>query len=131
MFKFIGMLIPLLIIAGIGYLIWYLYMKARYKTVAPNEAIIITGPNVGNADKEENVYKDNEGRYMRIIRGSGYRMRMFQSSNKVSLKSFQLKTEVPSVFTEGGLEVSANATIKVADDLQGIVKYAEQFLGKD
>lgn len=133
MFKFIVILIPLLFVAGIGSLIWYVYMKARYKTVAPNEAIIITGPNVGNPDKEKNVYKDDEGRYMRIIRGSGYKMKMFQSSNKVSLKSFQLKTEVPSVFTEGGLEVSANAiaTIKVADDLKGIVKYAEQFLGKD
>ena len=133
MFKFIGILIPLLIVAGIGFIIWYLFMKTRYKTVASNEAMIITGPKLGDPEKENNVYKDDEGRYMRIIRGSGYRMRMFQSSNKVSLKSFQLNIETPKVYTEGGLGVKAQAiaTVKVADDLNGIVKYAEQFLGKD
>lgn len=134
MFKFIGILIPLLIIAGIGFIIWYLFMKTRYKTVASNEAMIITGPKVGDPKKENNVYKDDEGRHMRIIRGGGYRMKMFQSSNKVSLKSFQLSIETPKkIYTENGLGVRAQAiaTVKVADDLNGIVKYAEQFLGKD
>lgn len=133
MFKIIGILIPLLIVAGIGSLIWYIFMKTRYKTVASNEAMIITGPKVGDPEKEKNVYKDDEGRHMRIIRGGGYRMKMFQSSNKVSLKSFQLNIETPQVYTEGGLGVKAQAiaTVKVADDLNGIVKYAEQFLGKD
>lgn len=133
MFKLIGILIPLLIIAGIGSLIWYIFMKTRYKTVASNEAMIITGPKVGDPNKEKNVYKDDEGRHMRIIRGGGYRMKMFQSSNKVSLKSFQLDIQTPKVYTEGGLGVRAQAiaTVKVADDLNGIVKYAEQFLGKD
>lgn len=133
MFKIIGILIPLLIVAGIGSLIWYIFMKTRYKTVASNEAMIITGPKVGDPEKEKNVYKDDEGRHMRIIRGGGYRMKMFQSSNKVSLKSFQLNIETPQVYTEGGLGVKAQAiaTVKVANDLNGIVKYAEQFLGKD
>ena len=133
MFNFISILIPLLIVAGIGAFIWYIFMKTRYKTVASNEAMIITGPKVGDPKKEKNVYKDDEGRHMRIIRGGGYRMRMFQSSNKVSLKSFQLDINTPKVYTEGGLGVKAQAiaTVKVADDLNGIVKYAEQFLGKD
>lgn len=133
MLKFIGILIPLLIIAGIGSLIWYIFMKTRYKTVASNEAMIITGPKVGDPNKEKNVYKDDEGRHMRIIRGGGYRMKMFQSSSKVSLKSFQLDIQTPKVYTEGGLGVRAQAiaTVKVADELNGIVKYAEQFLGKD
>lgn len=134
MFNFISILIPLLIVAGIGAFIWYIFMKTRYKTVASNEAMIITGPKVGDPKKEKNVYKDDEGRHMRIIRGGGYRMKMFQSSNKVSLKSFQLNIETPKkIYTENGLGVRAQAiaTVKVADDLNGIVKYAEQFLGKD
>ena len=107
MFNFISILIPLLIVAGIGAFIWYIFMKTRYKTVASNEAMIITGPKVGDPKKEKNVYKDDEGRHMRIIRGGGYRMRMFQSSNKVSLKSFQLDINTPKVYTEGGLGVKA------------------------
>lgn len=116
----------------IGFIVWYLYMKARFKTVPSNEALIITGPNIGDPEKEANVYKDSEGRHMRIIRGGGYRMKMFQSSTRVSLQSFQLKIETPTVWTKEGVGVQAEAvaTVKVADQLQGIVKYAEQFLGK-
>lgn len=122
-------IIGLIIFGGI---VWYLYMKARFKTVPSNEALIITGPKIGDSEKESNVYKDNEGRHLRVVRGGGYRMKMFQSSTKVSLQSFQLKIETPTVWTaEGvGIQAEAVATVKVADELKGIVKYAEQFLGK-
>ncbi|OEK68678.1 flotillin [Staphylococcus equorum] len=115
-----------------GGLIWYLYMKARFKTVPSNEALIITGPNIGDPKSESNVYQDDEGRHMRVVRGGGYRMKMFQSSTRVSLKSFQLEIKTPVVWTKAGvgIEAEAVATVKVADQLQGIVKYAEQFLGK-
>lgn len=115
-----------------GSLVWYLYMKARFKTVPSNEALIITGPNIGNPKTESNVYQDDEGRHMRVVRGGGYRMKMFQSSTRISLKSFQLEIKTPVVWTKAGvgIEAEAVATVKVADQLQGIVKYAEQFLGK-
>lgn len=130
MLKFIAILIPLLILAAIGFVAWYFYMKLRFKTVSSNEALIVTGPKLGNGD---NVYKDENGRYMKVIRGGGHRLRMFQHAEPISLKSFQLYIKTPKVYTEQkvGVYGYATATVKVADSLEGIVKYAEQFLGKD
>ncbi|MGX9977297.1 flotillin family protein [Staphylococcus gallinarum] len=128
-------LIGISVIVGLVLLIaivWYLYMKARFKTVPSNEALIITGPNIGDPKTESNVYQDDEGRHLRVVRGGGYRMKMFQSSTRISLKSFQLEIKTPLVWTKAGvgIEAEAVATVKVADQLEGIVKYAEQFLGK-
>lgn len=123
-------IIAAIVIAAIG---WYLFMKARYRTVPSNEALIVTGPNLGDEAKETNIYKDDQGRYMKVIRGGGHRLRLFQTGTKVSLKSFQLQISTPKVYTLEGVGIygQAVATVKVADDLDGIVKYAEQFLGKD
>lgn len=122
--------IAVLIIAAVG---WYLFMKARYRTVPSNEALIVTGPNLGDETKETNIYKDDQGRYMKVIRGGGHRLKLFQTGTRVSLKSFQLQISTPKVYTLEGVGIygQAVATVKVADDLDGIVKYAEQFLGKD
>jgi len=122
--------IAVLIIAAAG---WYLFMKARYRTVPSNEALIVTGPNLGDETKETNIYKDDQGRYMKVIRGGGHRLKLFQTGTRVSLKSFQLQISTPKVYTLEGVGIygEAVATVKVADDLDGIVKYAEQFLGKD
>lgn len=69
------LLIVLGVVASVG---WYFFMKLRFKTVRSNEALIITGPNLGNPDKDPSIYKDNEGRYMKVIRGGGTRLRLFQ-----------------------------------------------------
>ncbi|SDK71109.1 flotillin family protein [Lacicoccus qingdaonensis] len=123
-------IVAVLIIGAIG---WYLFMKARYRTVPSNEALIVTGPNLGDETKETNIYKDDQGRYMKVIRGGGHRLKLFQTGTRVSLKSFQLQISTPKVYTLEGVGIygQAVATVKVADDLDGIVKYAEQFLGKD
>ena len=68
--------IAVLIIAAVG---WYLFMKARYRTVPSNEALIVTGPNLGDETKETNFYKDDQGRYMKVIRGGGHRLKLFQT----------------------------------------------------
>lgn len=144
MIKLVFGLIFLLVLSAAGFVGWYFYMKLRFKTVSSNEALIITGTNLGNPDKEPNVIKDDSGRYMKIIRGGGHRLRMFQTANTISLKSFQLKLETPKVYTKEGVGLygQAVATIKVADNIKsadeidnadeigGIVQYAEQFLGK-
>lgn len=125
----VGLLIALLIVIG---MVWYSYMKVRYRTVPSNEALIVTGPNLGDPGKDASIYKDDQGRYMKVIRGGGHRLRMFQTGTRVSLKSFQLHLTTPKVYTQQGVGIygEAVATVKVADTLQGIVKYAEQFLGK-
>lgn len=125
-------LIFLLVAGAIGFVVWYFYMKVRFKTVSSNEAGIITGTRLGDPAKEPNVVKDESGRYMKIIRGGGHRLKMFQSFDRISLKSFQLKLDTPKVYTKDGVGLygQAVATIKVSESISGIVQYAEQFLGK-
>lgn len=126
----IAVLVVLAILAGIGYFFW---MKIRYRTAKSNQALIITGPKLGDPEKDTNIFTDDEGRSMKIIRGGGYRLRRFQTSTPVNLTSFQLKLATPRVYTNGGVPIVADAVamVKVADTLNGIANYAEQFLGKD
>ena len=132
MLGFLAVLIPLLILAAIGGVIYYLWVRIRYRTAKSNEALIITGPKLGDPEKETNLFSDSEGRSMKIIRGGGYRLRRFQISTPVNLTSFQLKLSTPRVYTLGGVPIVADAVamVKVADTLNGIANYAEQFLGK-
>ncbi|MGM0897479.1 MAG: flotillin family protein [Bacillota bacterium] len=128
----ISILIVILIlaaIAGVGYFFW---MKIRYRTAKSNEALIITGPKLGDPKKDTNIFTDDEGRSMKIIRGGGYLLRRFQTSTPVNLTSFQLKLSTPRVYTNAGVPIVADAVamVKVADTLNGIANYAEQFLGK-
>ncbi|MCP3025768.1 flotillin family protein [Halobacillus sp. A5] len=125
-------LIPLLIVIAVVGAVGFFWLKIRYRTAKSNEALIITGPKLGDPEKETNIFTDDEGRSMKIIRGGGYRLKMFQTSTPVNLTSFQLKLETPKVYTNGGVPIVADAVamIKVADSLKGIANYAEQFLGK-
>ncbi|MBM4761031.1 flotillin family protein [Bacillus sp. B15-48] len=135
MATFIGFLVifvPILIIAaliGVGYFFW---VRIRYRTAKSNEALIITGPRLGDPEKESNIFTDLEGRSMKIIRGGGYLLKRFQTATPVNLTSFQLKLSTPRVYTNGGVPIVADAVamVKVADTLNGIANYAEQFLGK-
>lgn len=125
-------LIVAIIFTIIGSVVWFIYMKIRYKTVSSNEALIVTGPKLGDPERDPSIFKDNEGRYMKIIRGGGHRLKLFQSSEKVSLNAFQLDITTPKVYTLEGVPIEADAIamLKVADNLQGTAKYAEQFLGR-
>ena len=136
MFEAAGAIIFLIVVlgvaaaAGVGYFFW---VKIRYRTAKSNQALIITGPKLGDPEKDTNIFTDDEGRSMKIIRGGGYRLRRFQTSTPVNLTSFQLKLATPRVYTNGGVPIVADAVamVKVADTLNGIANYAEQFLGKD
>src|SRR5690625_5581376 len=102
-----------------GCSICYVYMELRYRTAPTNEALIVTGPNLGDEKKEKNIYRDDQGRYMKVIRGGGHRLRMFQTGTKVSLKSFQLEIKTPKVYTQQGVGIygEAVATLKVSASL--------------
>lgn len=125
--KLLFVIVPLLVVGVLGFIGWYFYMKVRFKTVSSNEVGIITGVKLG-----DDVVKDENGRCMKIIRGGGHRLKMFQSFDKIPLKSFQLTLNTPKVYTSEGVGIygTATATIKVSDTKEGIAQYAEQFLGK-
>ncbi|WP_458412964.1 flotillin family protein [Schinkia sp. CFF1] len=118
----------LLVGGGVGFFIF----KKRYRTASSNQALIITGPNLGNPENDQRIFEDENGRSLKIIRGGGIRLRMFQTCTPVDLNSFQIKLTTPKVYTAQGVPVIADAitSVKIADSLHGIANYAEQFLGK-
>ena len=129
---FVGVAAMILFLAAVGGIVWYFYMKLRYKTVGPNEALIITGPKLGKED-DPSIFRDENGRYLKVVRGGGHLLKMFQHPERISLKSFQLYIQTPEVYTEQKVKVyaKATATVKVAESLGGIARYSEQFLGKE
>ncbi|WP_100408206.1 flotillin family protein [Bacillus solitudinis] len=118
----------LLIVGGIGFFIF----KKRYKTASSNQALIITGPKLGDPEEDKRIFFDENGRSLKIIRGGGVRLKLFQTCTPVDLNSFQIKLTTPKVYTLQGVPVIADAftSVKIADTLIGIANYAEQFLGK-
>ncbi|KHE66915.1 epidermal surface antigen, partial [Halobacillus sp. BBL2006] len=78
------------VVALVGGIITFIIFRLRYKTASSNEALIVTGPKLGDPEKEKNVFEDDNGRSVKIIRGGGYRLRMFQTATPIDLTSFQL-----------------------------------------
>src|SRR5699024_12315732 len=132
MFYALIILAALIVLGVIGAIVWYFYMKIRSRTVPSNEALIVNGPNLGEEQKEKNIYRDDQGRYMKVNRGGGHRLKMFQTGTRVSLISFQLAIKTAKVCTQQGVGIygEAVATLKVHDTLSGVVNYAEQCIGK-
>jgi flotillin len=101
----------------------------KYKTVGPDEALIVTGSFLGS----KNVHVDESGNRIKIIRGGGtFVFPVFQQSEPLSLLSSKLEVTTPEVYTEQGVPVTADGTaiIKIGSSISEIATAAEQFLGK-
>ncbi len=101
----------------------------RYRTVGPDEALIVTGSYLGG----RNVQVDESGNKIKIVRGGGtFVLPVFQQSSPLSLLSIKLDVQTPEVYTEQGVPVLADgvAIIKVGNSIGEIATAAEQFLGK-
>lgn len=102
---------------------------AKYKTVGPDEALIVTGSYLGS----KNVHTDDSGNRIKIIRGGGtFLLPVFQQAAPLSLLSSKLEVTTPEVYTEQGVPVMADGTaiIKIGGSISEIATAAEQFLGK-
>jgi Uncharacterized protein conserved in bacteria len=102
---------------------------ARYKTVSPDEAMIVTGSFLGS----KNVAIDDTGRKIKIVRGGGaFILPIFQQAQNLSLLSHKLDVTTPEVYTEQGVPVltDAVAIIKIGGSVEDVATAAEQFLGK-
>lgn len=120
-------LIPVVVIAVI--IVLGLAFWARYKTVSPDEAMIVTGTFLGN----RNISDDQSGRKIKIVRGGGaFIWPIFQKAEYLSLLSRKLDVMTPEVYTEQGVPVSADgvAIIKVGSSIEDVATAAEQFMGK-
>lgn len=117
-------LIVIVIVLVLGLAFW-----ARYKTVGPDEAMIVTGSMLGS----KNVLSDDPGRKIKIVRGGGaFILPIFQEANFLSLLSHKLDVSTPEVYTELGVPVMADgvAIIKIGGSVEDVVTAAEQFMGK-
>ncbi|NOU94169.1 flotillin family protein [Paenibacillus sp. LMG 31456] len=102
---------------------------ARYRTVSPDEAMIVTGAFLGS----RNVMTDESGRSIKIVRGGGaFILPIFQQSQFLSLLSHKLDVSTPEVYTEQGVPVMADgvAIIKIGGSVEDVATAAEQFMGK-
>ncbi|WP_077622930.1 flotillin family protein [Sediminibacillus massiliensis] len=129
----------LLIILGIigagvfiGGIATFIIFRLRYKTASSNEALIVTGPKLGDPEQEKNVFEDDNGRSVKIIRGGGYRLRMFQTATPIDLTSFQLQVNSDKAYTKEGIpvRVASTAVISIGSELEIMANFAEKFLGK-
>nr|WP_242832542.1 flotillin family protein [Desulfosporosinus orientis] len=116
------MVIGVIIVLGLAF--W-----ARYKTVGPDEAMIVTGSYLGS----KNVHTDESNRRIKIVRGGGaFILPIFQQAEFLSLLSHKLDVTTPEVYTEQGVPVMADgvAIIKIGSSVEDIATAAEQFMGK-
>lgn len=119
--------IPIIVVGVIvvlGLAFW-----ARYKTVSPDEAMIVTGSFLGS----KNVLTDDTGRKIKIVRGGGsFILPIFQQAEFISLLSHKLDVSTPEVYTEQGVPVMADgvAIIKIGGSVEDVATAAEQFMGK-
>lgn len=117
-------IIVLVVIIVLGLTFW-----TRYKTVGPDEAMIVTGSALGS----KNVCSDASGRRIKIIRGGGaFILPIFQQAQFLSLISHKLDVSTPEVYTEQGVPVMADgvAIIKIGSSVEDVATAAEQFMGK-
>ncbi len=121
------LLIPVIVLGVIvvlGLAFW-----ARYKTVSPDEAMLVTGSFLGS----RHASVDDSGRKVKIIRGGGaFILPIFQKAEFLSLLSHKLDVSTPEVYTEQGVPVMADgvAIIKIGGAVEDVATAAEQFLGK-
>ena len=89
-------LIPIGVVVFVLAVLLIVYVT-KYKTVGPDEALIVTGSYLGS----KNVHTDDSGNRIKIIRGGGtFVLPVFQQSEPLSLLSSKLEVTTPEVYTE-------------------------------
>jgi flotillin len=83
-FILVGALLFILIVgSGIAFFIY----KRRYKTASSNQSLIITGPKLGDPKEDTRIFGDENGRSLKIVRGGGTRLKLFQTC--MGLKNYE------------------------------------------
>ena len=117
------------IVLAITFVLLVVLVASRYKTVSPDEAMIITGAALGS----KNVMTDESGRKVKIVRGGGaFIVPIVQQREYLSLLSHKLDVSTPEVYTAEGVPVLTDgvAVIKVGSSVEDVATAAEQYLGK-
>lgn len=118
-----GVVLAIIVLAILVYI-------AKYKTVGPDEALIVTGNLLG---KGANVITSEDGKRVKIIRGGGtFIVPVFQQAKPLSLLNHKLEVGTTDTYTKQGVPVSVNGVsiIKVGSTIEDVSTAAEQYLGK-
>ena len=121
--------IIVLVVGVVTFVLLAMILASRYRTVAPDEAMIITGSGLGG----KNVLTDESGRRVKIVRGGGaFIWPVVQQREHLSLLSHKLDVSTPEVYTAQGVPVMTDgvAVIKVGSSVEDVATAAEQYLGK-
>ena len=122
-FIVVGVVLAIIVLAILVYI-------AKYKTVGPDEALIVTGNLLG---KGENVVDSGDGKKIKIIRGGGtFVVPVFQQAEPLSLLNHKLEVGTTDTYTKQGVPVTVNGVsiIKVGSTIEDVSTAAEQYLGK-
>lgn len=130
----LGIVLPIILTALVVWGLYFLYVvRFRTKKATPNQALLVTGKNLGEKDGDTTVVKNEKGNYVKIVRGGVVRLKFQQYAEKISLNSFQLSIGVDGTQVKGKDTVDAQAIVQISvgDSNEHVLAYAEQFLGKD
>ncbi|MFD3445396.1 flotillin family protein [Microbacteriaceae bacterium 4G12] len=103
----------------------------KYKTVGPDEALIVTGSILGNG---KNVVVTDDGKKIKIIRGGGtFVIPIMQQAEPLSLLNYKLEVGTRDTYTKQGVPVTVNGVsiVKVGSTIEEVCTAAEQYLGKN
>lgn len=123
-----------LIIGGVVLAILVLLLLVfitKYRTVGPDEALIVTGSWLGNG---KNVVNTDDGKKIKIIRGGGtFVVPIMQQAEPISLLNYKLEVGTRDTYTKQGVPVTVNGVsiIKVGSTIEEVSTAAEQYLGKN
>ncbi|MCP1122281.1 flotillin [Bacillus sp. AFS018417] len=127
------MMVPLIIggvlLAILAILI--LVFITKYRTVGPDEALIVTGSGLGSG---KNVVTTDDGKKIKIIRGGGtFVVPIMQQAEPLSLLNYKLEVGTRDTYTKQGVPVTVNGVsiIKVGSTIEEVSTAAEQYLGKE
>ncbi|WP_369901107.1 flotillin family protein [Bacillus manliponensis] len=103
----------------------------KYRTVGPDEALIVTGNWLGTG---KNVVTTDDGKKIKIIRGGGtFVVPIMQQAEPLSLLNYKLEVITRDTYTKQGVPVTVNGVsiIKVGSTIEEVSTAAEQYLGKE
>ncbi|HEQ3528136.1 TPA: flotillin family protein [Bacillus cereus] len=103
----------------------------KYRTVGPDEALIVTGNWLGGG---KNVVTTDDGKKIKIIRGGGtFVVPIMQRAELLSLLNYKLEVGTRDTYTKQGVPITVNGVsiIKVGSTIEEVSTAAEQYLGKE
>ncbi|MET1017011.1 MAG: SPFH domain-containing protein, partial [Leifsonia flava] len=129
-FLFSNPLLGTIAIVIVAVIVVFIYAKALYRNVSPDEALVVTGKR-SKRRVVDGVEAEESGQ--RVVHGQGVWITpFFQKAHKISLRSRAIDIKAEAQTKNGiTMNVDAVAIVKVGDADEKIRAAAQRFLGQD